>query len=356
MYVTRGMSAAPRVPAGVRFIPIPRGFRGLGDSCPAGQVLTNKYDGTQQCCGAPGTPPQADPCSILNNPAFLAAQAADVGPVDSFGVPLSAGNGAGAAELRAVAGYPQNVQKDAIDCWTNPGLVFTDDMGIRITCPAARIEQAPGIFVSAYSAGELAAMLAPSATPATETAANVAGTPLSFATHDPTAVPPVSGSNFPITVRLVNSSGGSNSSFKVGDSWQIVVTGPPNAQVAASATQNGASLGTSNMGVINSQGQLVLTGTMTAAQVGNWVEAWTVSGQSAGSIFFAVAAASGAPAASSGGFDLSSIFGGGGSTPTPASGSVSSLLSSTVNIGGFSIPALGLAAALGALWFFGGKR
>jgi hypothetical protein len=336
-------NAGYAVPSGkrLRVILLPRGFglvRGLGQTCPAGQVATPQYDGSTKCCGAPGTPPAADPCSILNNPAFLAAQATDVGPLGPNGVPLSAGTGAGGAELAEVAGYPNSVQTAAIYCWNNPGLTYTDPFGTAITCPSPSLNE-DGILVSAYSAGQLAAMLSTQATPAGTFAGNqpFAGAPAS----SPAPVTTPMGGSYPLAVRLVNTSGGSNSSFNVGDSWQIVVTGPPNSSVTASASQNGTSLGSSTMGTIGSNGQLTLTGTFAASQVGQWTEAWQVAGQSAGSISFSVAAGGS----------------GGGSPPVPAGGSgldVSSLLNGSVTVGGTSVPywALGLGA-VGLLWFMG---
>lgn len=170
---------------------------GMGLTCPTGQQPTSMYNGSTQCCGVPGTPCAADPCCILNNPNFLAAQATDVGPLGPNGVPLSAGNGPGAAELAEIASYPNNVQTDAINCWNNPGLLFVDSFGKTISCPAASLND-NGIFVSAYTPGQLAAMLAPTATPSTETAGN-----LPFATPGPTpggsvpaaaVIPPVTSS------------------------------------------------------------------------------------------------------------------------------------------------------------------
>jgi hypothetical protein len=169
----------------------------LGLTCPTGQTATSMYDGSVKCCGGPAA---SDPCGILNNVNYLAAQSADVGPVNpTTGVPISAGSGSGAAELAMVAGYPQNVQTDAIDCWNNPGLVFTDNSGMTVNCPSASIND-NGIFVSAYSAGALAQMLAPTVTPKVITVGNAPNvisdfaavslvTPTTNANPNPSAVP-----------------------------------------------------------------------------------------------------------------------------------------------------------------------
>jgi len=367
-YVNRGVGATAPRPGGPRFIPVPRaryrGFgliRGLGQTCPAGQVATPQYDGSTKCCGAPGTPPAADPCSILNNPSFLAAQAADVGPLGPNGVPLSAGNGPGAAELASIAGYPNSVQTDAIDCWNNPGLLYVDAMGKTISCPAPSVNM-NGILVSAYTPAQLAAMISggpPQVSPLAgnqpfATPAQVYGGPseLGVVSSSP-------GEGVVPTVRLVNTSGGSNSTFNPGDSWQIIVTGAPNAQVTASSTQNGTSVGSSTpMGTIGSNGQLVLTGAFAASQAGNWVENWRVGNVPAGSISFSVASGSGGASSPSGsGGGATSNGGGSSSSSSSTNSNPFGFLTNSFQVGGVSIPiwAAGGAAVL-AFFMFTGKR
>ena len=120
------------------------------------------------CCAPTGTPPEADPCSILNSPGFLAAQAADVGPLGPDGVPLSSPQfGSGSpTNLADIVGYPNNVQQDVITCSMSPGVTFIDPMGVSVTCPSATSDE-NGILVSAYSYGQLAQMIAPGITAAT---------------------------------------------------------------------------------------------------------------------------------------------------------------------------------------------
>jgi hypothetical protein len=79
--------------------------------------------------------------------------------------------------LAAIAGYPQNVQNDAIRCQTNPGLTFVDEMGITVTCPSPSHSDITtgGQPFSNYSVPQLAAMLAQGATPKTETPNNLVG-------------------------------------------------------------------------------------------------------------------------------------------------------------------------------------
>jgi hypothetical protein len=214
-----------------------------------------------------------------------------------------------------------------------------------------------GIEVSSYSQAQLAAMLQ----------SQTAGTSPTLLGNQPYAAvaPASSGTPAPAAgsysagVRLTNQSGGSNSSFNVGDSWQIIVTGPPNAQVTANATQNGAVFGTNTpMGTIGSNGQLVLSGTFTASEAGTWNETWMVGGQSAGSISFAVAAPGGSSAGggSTGG---GGTTGGGGSSTSSSSSSSSDFgfLTNTFSIFGVSIPVWAAGAAgLAALYLFSGRK
>jgi hypothetical protein len=357
MYV-RGLGQARQpgfVKPGTRIIPVPklrlirgRGF-GASGSSPTACTSPNYWNSsTGICCAPTGTPPEQDPCSILNSPAFLAAQAQDVGPIAPSGAPVSAGNGSGAAELASIAGYPQNVQQDAENCQTNPGASFVDPWGMTVNCPSASIEQAPGIFVSAYTTAQLAAMLAPTITPSTILPGNAA----SYTGPAPVPGGAVESTSYSLSVKI------SGTSFNVGDSWQITVSGPPNSQVSVSGTQNGTSIGSNTpMGTIGSSGTLVLTGTFTASQVGSWTEQWFVAGQSAGSISFSVASGStsgGASGSSNGGSS-----GGSSSTGNGASSSDSNpfgFLTNTVTIGGISIPIWALGGgALAALWLMGRK-
>lgn len=344
---------------------IGRGFsgyrRGFGQlTCPSGQQPTASYTGQTVCCGVPGTPPEADPCSYINSPQYVATQQ------QAASAALQPGGAGllGTSILQSIDQYPQNVQNDAIDCVSNPGLTFTDPMGIQVTCPSAQNDD-NGIPVSIYTAAQIAAMLAPTVTPAQETAANVVGTSIPISSGNTgifSGSAPVATNQGPAisaapSVRLVNSSGGSNSSFNVGDSWQIIVTGPPNATVSASASQNGASQGSSTMGTIGSGGQLVLSGTMSAAQAGNWTETWTVGTSPAGNISFTVNApaggSSGGSSPSGTGTPSGSIFGG----SSTSSSDITGFLTDTFTVAGISVPywAAGVAV-LGALWLFGGKK
>lgn len=85
---------------------------------------------------------------------------------------------------------------------------------------------------------------------------------------------------------------GSDTQYQIGDQWSITIKGTPGAAVSGSASQNGTNLGTSAFGNLSQQGQMVLTGTMTAGQVGTWVEGWTIAGNPPSiTLSFSVAAA-----------------------------------------------------------------
>jgi hypothetical protein len=375
MYVSRGMGAPyePLTPL-LRPVPIirfrrpveplmrPRGFgrfRGLGDAqstCPPGYWNAN----LGVCCGQPGTPASMDPCSILNNPGFIAQQNQEVAQ-DVASIPASSYEG---QTLQALLGVPLNIGNDAVKCQSNPGATFVDEAGVTITCPSASHTDLTtgGQPMSTFSTAQLAQLLNQQYGGASPT--TIGNRP--FEPLTPLAQPGGSGgagggSSFPVSVRLVNNSGGSNSSFNVGDAWSIIVTGPPNAAVVAGATQNGSSLGSSPQGTIGSNGQLTITGTMSAAQVGNWTESWTVGGKSAGSLSFSVAA----PSGGSGGGNTGGSGGGGGNAGGGNTGgnaggglNLSSLLTGTAfSIGSVAVPVWGVAAAvLAGFFLMGGKR
>ena len=204
------------------------GMRGLGLTCPSGQVPTAMYTGDTVCCGAPGTPPEADPCSYVNTPQYVATQTA------AAAAALAPGGAGpmGAALLESVSQYPQNVQKDALNCVSNPGLTFVDDEGISITCPAAETDD-NGIYVSIYTPAQIAAMISGAATPATETAINVAGTTLP-ASLIQSAVPSLPGyqSTAPVASTV---QGGSNATAPAASS-STATTGSTSSNSTATST------------------------------------------------------------------------------------------------------------------------
>jgi hypothetical protein len=159
-----------RDPMPWRMPPPPRRLSGLGLTCPPGQTPTNWYDGSVKCCGGPT--PESDPCSYLNvNQGYIQTQ--DQAQSDA----ISGDAGNASAMLAQLAGYPQNVQLDAIRCQSNPGLTFVDDMGITVTCPSPSHSDVTtgGQPMSTYTVQQLAALLAGQATPpaANETPINL---------------------------------------------------------------------------------------------------------------------------------------------------------------------------------------
>lgn len=117
------------------------------------------------------------------------------------------------------------------------------------------------------------------------------------------------------TFSLTNLSGGSNTAFKVGDSWRIDIVGAqPNACVYLNANLSMAQVPMSGqqdialstwlgryatgnescgVGTTDSSGNYTASGTFTKAQVGQWVQNWTVQGNYAGGAMFSVADESG---------------------------------------------------------------
>jgi hypothetical protein len=173
--------------------------------------------------------------------------------------------------------------------------------------------------------------------------------PAALATAAPVASAPVTQA----AVAFSNTSRPGATTFQVGDSWQLVITGGANQPVSGSASQNGNSLGTTPYGSTDSTGKLVLTGTMDASTVGNWAELWTVGASPAPVLNFTVAPAPGA---------LTSAAPAGSSATAPAASSDAlSFLTNTVTIPGLNIAvpiwALG-ATAIAALWLMssGGSR
>jgi len=154
----------------------------------------------------------------------------------------------------------------------------------------------------------------------------------------------------PASATFINTSRPGQSSFQVGDSWQLTIKGAPNQPVSGSASQNGNSLGTTSYGSTDSTGTRVLTGTMDPTTVGNWAELWTVGASPAPVLNFTVAPAAGA---------LNTTAG--GSMSTTSTSDALSFLTNSVTIPGLnvSVPIWALGAtAIAALWLMsaGGSR
>ena len=127
---------------------------GLGQTCPGGGAWDS---GLNVCCAPVGTPPMQDPCSILNNPAFIAQQNQQIAQ-DVASIPASSYEGQTLAALVAV---PINIGQDAVHCQSNPGATFIDSMGVTVTCPSPSHSDLTtgGQPMSTYSTAQLAAML-----------------------------------------------------------------------------------------------------------------------------------------------------------------------------------------------------
>lgn len=147
---------------------------------------------------------------------------------------------------------------------------------------------------------------------------------------------------------FTNLTSGNNSSFLVGDRWEVRITGAePGRGVSVTGGKDGA-LDNTQMGLVGPDGTYTRNGQMTQAEVGNWVEAWRVNNQIIASFTFKVSPAAAAPTV-----PTTSSTGSGQTTPTtPSSKSVGGTLpGGSVSIGGMDVPvwALGLGAV--ALFF-----
>ena len=189
----------------------------------------------------------------------------------------------------------------------------------------------------------------------------------------PAAAPPPSSApaagGKPLGVTLQNATGTSNTQFRVGDAFRLVITGPANSQVTGSSQHDGKGGGSAPFGSTDASGTAIITGTMTPDTVGGWVEQWYVGGQSAGSVSFSVvapaAAAAPPPAGSSSSAPppagSSSSSSSSSSTPPPAGSKpgfdLSFLTQNAATVGGTSIPWWALLAAGGvALYAFSGSH
>jgi hypothetical protein len=171
-----------------------------------------------------------------------------------------------------------------------------------------------------------------------------------------------SASSTPASVTLTNVSR-PGQPLAAGDGFLLTIKGAPNSPVVGSASQNGTSLGSTPWGNTDSTGVKQINGTMSAPNVGNWVETWTVGGGPPANLSFSVSASPGSPA----GGGAPAGGGGGGGTPTPAPAPAAaaapafdlSFLTNTVPLFGFNVPvwALGAAAVGGVVIFSSmGKR
>jgi hypothetical protein len=166
-----------------------------------------------------------------------------------------------------------------------------------------------------------------------------------------TSTPPASQTPtvYPVTATLRNLSR-PGADMRVGDQWELTITGRPNAPISAAASHNGASA-TQSFGNTDGSGRKVLSGTYDASVLGSWQQTWTIAGQSA-TISFTVLPMT--PAVGSGA--------GSGSqnpaVPPPPGGGpwLPSWLDKTFNIAGYDVPLLAAAAGAVGLFFMMGGR
>jgi hypothetical protein len=132
--------------------------------------------------------------------------------------------------------------------------------------------------------------------------------------------------------------------FQAGDAWSLTITGDPNSLIKISATQNGQSLGTTAFGSTDANGRRVLTGLMDQSNVGSWVEIVTVGAGAPSTLNFSVVAPGGGSTGPTGG---------GGGTATD---SVDTSVPATLPAASSFPWGLAAAAAVAALFLFGGKH
>lgn len=80
------------------------------------------------------------------------------------------------------------------------------------------------------------------------------------------------------TVQLINTVRPTATDFYVGETWILNVWGGTGQTVTISATHNGVPLGTSTLGTTDGTGFFSLSGSMSTAEIGSWVETVTVGG------------------------------------------------------------------------------
>ena len=95
--------------------------------------------------------------------------------------------------------------------------------------------------------------------------------------------------NYTMGLRFVNTTTGNASLLRVGDSWTLEVSGPPNSDVLSVGGPAGQRNRTV-LGRTNSAGAWNTSGRMTAAEIGTWVQDFSVGGVAVGQLAFVVEA------------------------------------------------------------------
>jgi hypothetical protein len=135
-----------------------RGLGWAGEGANQAQCPSGQWNPSLNVCCGPGdgtVTAMEDPCSILNNPAFIAQQNSQIQQDIATAGPLEQ------STLLALTSVPINIGNDAVRCQSNPGLTFVDSMGVTITCPSASHSDVTtgGQPMSTYSEVQLAQML-----------------------------------------------------------------------------------------------------------------------------------------------------------------------------------------------------
>lgn len=139
---------------------------------------------------------------------------------------------------------------------------------------------------------------------------------------------------------LLNLSRPGSASFYPGEAWQVTVSGAPNAPVWRTSGRPGAT-SQQQMGTTDATGMFTSSGVLDSAQMGQWMETWSVAGVSAPTLSYQVGAA---PVVTS-------------DTTTTTSSFDTSSITNLINMQVFGFPlwSVGLVG-LFAYRMFGGRR
>jgi hypothetical protein len=122
------------------------------------------------------------------------------------------------------------------------------------------------------------------------TLSNIGLAPVSVVAPLTTAASVVSAPSVPTqTTAVLSNLTSPGQPYAVGDSFQLLVTGPPNQPVIGSASQNGNVTSSTNFGNTDANGQLIVTGSWGPGNAGSWVESWQVGSAAPASLTFTIA-------------------------------------------------------------------
>lgn len=107
------------------------------------------------------------------------------------------------------------------------------------------------------------------------TGGNVQSTPLTWTVTTATQAPP-GPTQTAVKVTLINWTSGNLANNHSGDTWQLFVSGPANADVNLYPTQNGNALSEVTLGQTDSFGNYTIAGKWEDTEIGDWVEHYAV--------------------------------------------------------------------------------